>query len=238
MTTSIYHRVLYVPFVLLLLGWALFATVAQAKPPQPAFSPYAWDYPTEPAQPRSGLTELETALPEAQAEAVESEVETAESQPYEFADADARQEATQLLNEVKSLANKLTYDAELLKSYAQNHGMSWHSHAAQLNLIREHVNAMGERLDRLQQIQPSAAAWQQQAIDRIHPVALELADHIESAIQHVNEHQGYLFSPDYKNHVASAHDLALELTDHAGSFLAYADAQQRVHHLEEKLGII
>jgi len=238
MTTSFYHRVLYAPFVVLLLGWALFATVAQAKPLQPAFSPYAWDYPTEVAQPQSGLAELETAIPEAQAEAVESQAESAEFQAGEFANASAQVEAIQLLTEVKSLANKLTYDAELLKSYAQNHGLSWQSHAAQLNLIREHVNAMGEHLDRLQQIQPSAAAWQQQAIDRIHPVALELADHIESAIQHVNEYQGYLFSPDYKAHVTSAHDLALELTDHVSSFLAYADAQQQVNRLEEKLGIV
>ncbi len=54
----------------------------------------------------------------------------------------------------------------------------------------------------------------------------------------MNEYQGYLFSPDYKAHVTSAHDLALELTDHVSSFLAYADAQQQVNRLEEKLGIV
>src|SRR5436305_6638295 len=73
-------------------------------------------------------------------------------------------QALQLLGEIKSIAYDLSRDAATLESY--KHGrLSWQSHAYQLTRAKDHVNAIGERLEKLQAIRNTAAPWQRQAID-------------------------------------------------------------------------
>src|SRR5581483_9195417 len=59
-------------------------------------------------------------------------------------------EASDLLKQVKSLSGKLSTDADTLESYKWQRQLSWQTHGNQLTKAREHINAIGERLDRLQ----------------------------------------------------------------------------------------
>ncbi|MGH9773257.1 MAG: hypothetical protein ACRD4Q_16435 [Candidatus Acidiferrales bacterium] len=150
----------------------------------------------------------------------------AESYTWDF-----QAEASELLGEIQGLAGKLHNDADLLQSHARRN-LSRESQAAQLTLMREHVNAMGTRLTRLQEIKHVTAPWQQQAINRIHPFAVEVAANTEAAISHMNENGSYLFAPSYREHVATAVDQAAELKNNVGDFLAYANAQQQLNRLQ------
>lgn len=106
-------------------------------------------------------------------------------------------EASDALRDVKSLSGKLAKDASTLESFKRQTTLGWQTHAYQLTQVREHINAIGKRLDRLQAIQSMTAPWQQRAIEEIVPVAADIAAHAESAIQHLNENHRSLHAPVY-----------------------------------------
>lgn len=237
MTNSFYHRIIYVPIVVFLLGWALFATLARGSPAQPEMTSGSFVQPEESRAVLLPLAELPIVLDDVEAEPLvvqeEAEIAVPEADAWDF-----QAEASELLDEVQGLSVKLRRDAETLKSFARNHNVSWRSHATQLNLMRDHVNAIGDRLARLQDIRHVTAAWQQEAIDLIHPVAADVANRTEAAILHLNEYQGYLFAPDYQEHVTAVADQASELENHVGDFLEYAAAQQQLEQLRGTLEAI
>lgn len=144
-------------------------------------------------------------------------------------------EAKDLLKEVKYLSGKLKNDASTLESYKWQTQLSWQTHANQLNLTREHINKIGERLDRLQAIRSEVAPWQQEAIERLVPVAANVAANTESAIQHLNENRGYLFAPVYVDHLTSIADSSSELKESADLFLEIGDTSDKLDRTQEKL---
>lgn len=145
---------------------------------------------------------------------------------------DFQAEASELLGEVHGLAAQLHREAQTLESFNRSPRISRESHAAQLTLMRAQVNDVGSRLARLQEIKHVAAPWQQQAINRLQPLAEDVAQHTEFAIVHLNENGNYLFAPSYQEHLAEAMDQAKELKQTAGNFLAYNSAQQRLDRLQ------
>ncbi len=144
-------------------------------------------------------------------------------------------EASNLLKEIKSLSTRLDTDAATLESFNRNRGLHWQTHADQLALAREHINEIGDRLERLQTIQSEVAPWQQRAIEEIVPVAANVAAHTESAIQHLNENRTYLFAPVYADHLSSIWEHAGDLKESVDAYLDYGDASDKVDHLQRKL---
>ncbi len=153
-------------------------------------------------------------------------------------------EASDLLKQVKSLSGKLKSDAGTLESYKWQTQLSWQSHAYQLPKAREHINAIGKRLDRLQVIKSVTAPWQQRAIDEIVPVAANVAAHTESAIRHLNENRTYLYAPVYGEHLTSISERSNELKDSVDAFLEFGATsdkldrtQQKLDRLQERIGL-
>lgn len=146
------------------------------------------------------------------------------------------QEASDLLAQVQMLSGKLRVDSDALASF-KNSNLSWESHAHQLSAVREDVNAIGERLARLQEIRHVTSPLQQRTIDRVVPMAAELASHTQAAIEHLNENRGYLFAPAYNDHLNAIADGAEEMKASLDSFLDYASTQQRLEGLQQKLDV-
>jgi hypothetical protein len=144
-------------------------------------------------------------------------------------------EASELLREIRSLTVKLDRDAGTLESLARGNQVSWQSHANYLNLAKEHINSMGELLGQLRDIRHGASPWQQRAIERIYPVALELANRTEAAIGHLNENKSRLFDPDYQNHLATIAERAEEMKTSVADFLELGETQEKLGELQEKL---
>lgn len=142
-------------------------------------------------------------------------------------------EASRLLKEVRTIAYSLERDAATLESYTFGR-LHWQTHADQLRLAREHINAIGDRLKSLQAIRSTAAPWQQQAIRSIVPVATQLAARTEAAINHLNENRGHLFAPEYTGHLRAIADHSDQLKESVNVFLEMASTQEKLDSLREK----
>lgn len=142
-----------------------------------------------------------------------------------------------LLRDLQAINARLDGYGQTLDTFARSPHYSWQSHAHYLNAVRDEVNDAGKIISELQSIRYGALSWQQRAIDRVHPVALDLAAHTEAAIAHLAENQNRLFVPEYKDHLAAISDRATEMKTAVSNFLDYGDAQQKMKTLGQTLEI-
>jgi hypothetical protein len=149
---------------------------------------------------------------------------------------DFQSEAADLLQEVRGFSSRLSKDADQLESYTRSN-VGRPAHGEQLALVKEHVNLIGERLERLQEIQHVTSPWQQQAIGRITPVAVELASRTQAAIEHLNGDGKYLFSPIYADHLSTIAEHADTLQDSVSMYVEYGETQQKLDELKQQLEI-
>ena len=94
-----------------------------------------------------------------------------------------------LLAQAESHATLLKNDAATLQSFTRS-GVSWQSHAGQLEVMKTHVNNLGKVEEQLRDARSEGAPWQQEAIDQINPLLQDMADHLTATINHLNENQG------------------------------------------------
>jgi chromosome segregation ATPase len=143
-------------------------------------------------------------------------------------------EVSQLLSEAKTQAFQLKEDAATLASYTAS-DIGKQTHAEMLNQMKDHVNAVGRQLAKLEQNRESASSWQKTAIDRIRPLLQELAADTSRIINILNQKPGQLKTGDYKDYVEANADLAAQLSEMIGDFVDYGKTKQRFERLGEKL---
>ena len=146
------------------------------------------------------------------------------------------EEVTKLLSEVKSEAVQLKDDAEDMNSFTKSK-LSWQSHAAKIEQIKQHVNKSGELLSKLHDAKASASPWQNRAIDEITPLLKELAASVSSTIEHLRKNQGRIHTPPYTDYVASTYDLATDLSGLIADYVAYGEAKNKSEDLGKKLEV-
>lgn len=127
-------------------------------------------------------------------------------------------EISKLLSDTKTEAHELELDAVTIETFTRS-GLSWETHATKLNEIREHINKTGKLLAKLQDAREEGSAWQQKAIDEIHPLLKELAATTKSAIEHLNDNKdrfkmGTTYQDYLKTNMGLAKDLASLITDY------------------------
>ena len=146
-------------------------------------------------------------------------------------------QASESLQKTRDLAVRLQRDAEVLDSIARAGQLGWESHAVYLNQAKEHVNNMGEHLNWLRDMRHGVAHWQRQAIDRLFPAALDLANSTQAALIYLGENRdrARLRDRDYRGHVSTIADRAGEVKTTAGDFLKLAETQNELSRLELKL---
>jgi signal transduction histidine kinase len=150
------------------------------------------------------------------------------------ADAMESEAVFQVLSNAKTQAFQLKEDAERLESFTRS-SASWASHKDAVNMIKDDVNAMGRLLAKLQDNRPGAASWQQSAIDRVTPVAQELATNTTAAIERLNRNPQALNTPDYQNYLEAIVDSANNLASTITNLVDYGKTKQRLDRLASKL---
>ena len=145
-------------------------------------------------------------------------------------------EASQLLKEIRSSAYRLTDNAQNLKAFPG--GVSWETHANELMLAREQVNAVGERILRLQAIRHALLPWQQRAVDSVTPMANALASRTEAAIGHLNDNRNHLWSETYQDHLKTLAFQAGRMNQSVGVHLEMAETQDKLEALRDKAASI
>lgn len=154
----------------------------------------------------------------------------------EAADWNFPSEASQLLEEIRSTSHRLTDNTANLKSFGR--GVSWQTHAGELALIKEQINAVGERVQRLQAISHVVAPWQQEAIDSVRPIAVTLAARAEAAIRHLNDNQNYLWSETYQDHLTMLATRAGQMKKSVALHLELAETQEKLEALRTRVASI
>jgi trans-aconitate methyltransferase len=160
---------------------------------------------------------------------------TSSPSPAEDTPSEASPEVNQLLADVKTEAVGLEQDCGEIAAWTGTTGVSWQSHAINLNLIREHINQAGRLLKQLQEARVTASSWQQQAIDGIYPLLKQLADNTEAMIQHLNENQSKTHLTPYTDYAKSGYELARDLAALVSDYVDYGNLEVDFHRLQEKL---
>jgi hypothetical protein len=143
-------------------------------------------------------------------------------------------EASQLLKEVRAASHPLTVSAEKLRSlrYA---GSSWQGHASELSLLRENVNDIGEKIQRLQAIRHVIEPWQQEAVDSVTKAGVTLASSTEAAIRHLNDNRTFLWSDTYRSHLASLGQGADQMKQSVSLHLEMSSTQEKLEELRQQV---
>jgi hypothetical protein len=147
----------------------------------------------------------------------------------------AEAEASDLLRQVKALSLELRADADNLDPLKRQKQINWRTHAFHLNYARDHVNEIGKRLARLQEIRASMDLWQERAIDEIVPVAKDLATHTQAAIQYLNADRNQIRTPIYREHLTSIQDHSKALHSSVDVYVDYHDALKMLENTQQKL---
>ena len=144
-------------------------------------------------------------------------------------------QASELLKEVRTLARQVSETTDVLALSAGSNRLHWMTHVSRLNQAKDGINEIGRRLETLQAIRNSVHPWQQEAIDRIHSSSLIAARHTDSALRYLNDNQGWLLAPSYKNDVSAIQAHTQEVRNTANDFLNYAKTKERLGTLEQRL---
>lgn len=142
---------------------------------------------------------------------------TPESYTHDFA-----KEADQLLTSIRTQASAVKEDADGLGNLSRFNEVSWERDSGRLARVREHVNAMGETLCRLEQIRRVALPWQRQEIDRITPAVMELANTTQSAIKLLNHHEQNFWATNLPNDMDAIYNEANRIHSTAVQQYQYA----------------
>ena len=145
-------------------------------------------------------------------------------------------EVTNLLLQAKTHAVQLRDDADTMKQYGRSK-MAWESHAIQINTIKDHINNLGKVLQKMSDRQEDASPWQQGAIDRVTPLAQELASNIEATIEHINNNQTRLELPEYRDFLSANFELSSSLSGLIADYVSYGKSKSNYDRLGSKLEV-
>jgi len=145
-------------------------------------------------------------------------------------------EVSRLLVDAKEKAAVLSRDADEMEALTRS-DVSWQSHAAMLETMKEDVNELARSVEKLNAARDSASSWQRQAIDRMMPLMRELASNTTAAINHLKEQPTRPISGSYREYLEQNSETARELADVISSFVQYGQTRGKLERLEQKLEI-
>ena len=143
--------------------------------------------------------------------------------------------ASTLLAEIQKETTQLGLHAETLGTFAWNPQSHWQSHATYLDLVKGHINAVGERTAELQRISHAVLPWQQKAITEVTGHVAQVAASTQAAIGHLRENQNRLFVSEYRDHLTTIADRSGDMKETVDKFLDYEKAQQKSEQLKDEL---
>jgi len=151
------------------------------------------------------------------------------------ADVPDSEQVSKLLSEAKTMAFQVKEDAVTMESFTRMK-VSTDTHKAAINVMREHVNALGRQTDKLKAARGEAAPWQKTAIDRITPFLDELGGYTAAVIDRFTGEQRPTVG-EYNDYLEANADYATDLAAMIADFVNYGNAKHRMERLSTKLEI-
>jgi hypothetical protein len=147
---------------------------------------------------------------------------------------DASREATVLLNQIEHRAREIRNAIDPLNLRVRYNQVDVDTQSEVLNEVREHVNAMGRDLKRLEELRDSARPWQKQEIDRITPVATALAKDTESAIRLFDRSLSHAWATALPDEYAAVDHDARRIAQSVSRVEAVAKLKKEMDQLQPK----
>ena len=145
------------------------------------------------------------------------------------------EQVSKLLSEAKTMAFELKEDAVTMESYTRMN-VSMESHAAAINQVKDHINALTKQTAKLKDARGTGSPWQQTAIDRITPFLEELGGYTYAVIEHLNGEVKHT-PADYKDYLQANADYATDLAAMIADFVDFGRSKDRMERLASKLEI-
>ena len=145
-------------------------------------------------------------------------------------------EINSLLSQARTQAWQAAQDADTLQSYTMS-PMAWESHAAQLRLIQDRVNALAKTTQQLNEQRAQGSAWQQAAIDRINPLLTDMNEALAATITALNDHPERVNMPTYRDYAHANYDVCEGAATVISDFVAYGKSKGNSTVLKEKLDL-
>ena len=146
------------------------------------------------------------------------------------------EEITGLLSQARTQAWQAAQDADTLQSYTMS-DMSWESHAAQLRLIQERVNALAKTTLELNNLRSQGSLWQQDAIDKVNPLLRDMDDALGTTITALSDHPDRVNMPTYRAYAHANYDACEEAATVISNLVAYGKSKSTSAALKEKLDL-
>jgi hypothetical protein len=145
-------------------------------------------------------------------------------------------EITGLLSQARTQAWQAAQDADTLQSYTMS-PMAWESHAAQLRLIQDRVNALAKTTQQLNDMRAQGSPWQQTAIDRINPLLRDMDEALATTITALNDRPERVNMPAYREFAHANYDVCESAATVISDFVAYGKSKGTSVSLREKLDL-
>jgi hypothetical protein len=142
-------------------------------------------------------------------------------------------QVSKLLSEAKTAAFQVKEDAVTMESFTRMN-VSAEAHKAAINVMREHINALGRQTDKLKSARAEASPWQKTAIDRITPFLDELGGYTAAVIDRFTGKQRPTVA-QYNDYLEANADYATDLAAMIADFVNYGNAKQGMDRLASKL---
>jgi len=143
-------------------------------------------------------------------------------------------EGRMLLSQIQDHASAISEEVEPLDMQTRvSEGGGW-MESATLNEVREDVNTIGKDLNRLEELRTQLEPWEQQEIDRIAPLAVEIADATNDGIRTFNRNQNQTWNTQLSAELTTLSNKADELRKSVNESLELAKLNKEIERLEHK----
>jgi hypothetical protein len=150
--------------------------------------------------------------------------------------AEIQKETAELLAEIQKETAELKPHLYPPGTFAQNAHYNFQSRATFLDRAEGHINAVKERVAKLQHIRRLVLRWQQQAITEVTFRATRVDASIQAAIVHLRENQDRLLVGEYRDHLITIEDRSEGMKQTVDEFLDYEKFSQDASTIIKRVG--
>jgi hypothetical protein len=180
-----------------------------------------WPVPASPpAQSPRGPGENYSAIPSARASTFLAEI---------------RNETAELLADIQRETAELSPHPYTSRNLPWGPQSDWQKRDPFLDRAKGHMNAVGERIKKLQHIRAFVLPWQQLAITEVTSHAAQVAASIQAVIVHLRENENRLFVSTYRDHLTTIAAHTEKMKHTVDKFLDNEKIPKEVHRLQTEL---
>ena len=144
--------------------------------------------------------------------------------------------ASILLAEIQKETAELRPHPYTLGTFAWNAQYTLQSRVTFLDRAEGHINAVGERIAKLQHIRRFVLCWQQQAITEVTSHAARVEASIQAAIVHLRENQNRLLVAEYRDHLTTIADRSEDMKQTVDEFIDHEKFSQDASTIAKRVG--